>query len=390
VPTVVRTYARLLGLRQPTGEQWDRLGLSLTVGDKPMDDLVEWMVSAGATGARSLFDRALRDGIASVPDAPEQLRKFFTSVEATPEWVDWDTIRRGQRAFRSSGADGIYLARDVALLGGYQFSGFNKTLIRTGALEKGSNQRFAETMQWALDVISEDGLSARGTGYQSTIRVRLVHAYVRRHVAAMPDWRSDDWGLPVNQTDMAATLLGALIAPAAGAIGMGMVYSRADLDAIAHVTRYVGWLIGVEEQWLPTNFRGAVRGLYHALAALSAPDESTQLLAMPMKDDPLRWNYDRFPELRRRLARAQHLSITSAFLGPRAMRALGLPPFFPPLYPLLRMPVNGVRSLLALTLPGGKDRAAARGWRQQQALLRTITNAPATIGGSAAHVVQAA
>ncbi|EUA35668.1 hypothetical protein I553_6308 [Mycobacterium xenopi 4042] len=43
--------------------------------------------------------------------------------------------------------------------------------------------------------------------------MRLIHALVRRHVAAMPDWRADEWGVPVNQTDMAATLVGALIAP---------------------------------------------------------------------------------------------------------------------------------------------------------------------------------
>ncbi len=206
----------------------------------------------------------------------------------------------------------------------------------------------------------------------------------------MPDWRGDDWGLPVNQTNMAATLLGALIAPAAGAIGMGIINSPSDLDAIAHLTRYVGWLIGVSEDWLPLSFRDGVRGLYNALTALSEPDETTRLLSLPMVDDPLSWNYDSLQAVRRRIARAQHLSITSTFLGPRAMRALGLPAYIPPWYPLLRAPVNGLRSIAALALPGGKDRAAVRGWSQQQALLRTITATPAIVGDSAAHVTSAA
>ena len=79
------------------------------------------------------------------------------------------------------------MARDVVLIGGYMFSGFNQTLLRTGALEKGSNQRFAETSQWAIDVISVDGLASNGVGYQSTLRVRLIHSMVRKHVAALPD-----------------------------------------------------------------------------------------------------------------------------------------------------------------------------------------------------------
>ncbi|OBF81207.1 hypothetical protein A5791_06075 [Mycobacterium sp. 852002-51163_SCH5372311] len=387
VPAAISLSARLLGLREPTPEQWRRLGERLTVGDEPMDRLVEWMASAGMEQMRPLFDRALNEGIANVPEAPDPLRDFFVGVEAVPDWVDARKLRRGQRALRRGGADGMYVARDVSLLGGYQFSEFNKTLLRTGALEKGSNKRFAETMQWAMDVISDGGLAPLAVGYRSTLRVRLIHALVRRYVSAMADWRADEWGLPVNQTDMAATLVGALIAPPVGAIGMGIVPTPRDLEAIAHLTRYVGWLIGVQDEWLPHSFRDAMRVLYHTSTALARPDESTKQLAVPMADDPLVWHYRSMPGLRRRVARAQHLSVTSGFLGPRAMRALGLPAYVPPWYPLLRIPVNMTRSVAALALPGGMDRAAARGQREQKALLHTIIgDGSATIGDSAAHM----
>jgi hypothetical protein len=216
--------------------------------------------------------------------------------------------------------------------------------------------------------------------------VRFIHSLVRRHVAAMPDWRADEWGVPVNQTDMAATLVGALIAPAVGGFGMGILNTPRDLEAIAHLTRYVGWLIGVQDDWLPASFRDSIRILFHTSTALAKPDESTRQLAVPMADDPLIWHYRNLPGLRRRVARLQHLSVTSAFLGPRAMRALGLS-FVLPWYPVLRLPVNVARSVAALTLPGGMDRAAARGEREQKALLhKIIGDAEATIGESAAHM----
>ena len=391
VPGGIRLSASLLGLGLPTSEQWRNLGEHLTVGDEPMDRLVEWMFAEGIDRTRPMFDRALAHGIDSVPDAPEPLRAFFVRIEAVPDWVDADLLRRGQRALRAGGADGMYVARDVSLLGGYQFAGFNKTLLRTGALEKGSNTRFAETNQWALDVIADGELIPHGVGYQSTIRVRLIHAFVRRHVSAMADWRADEWGLPVNQTDMAATLVGALIAPPLGAMGMGLLTAPADLDAIAHVTRYVGWLIGVDDEWLPHSFRDGIRVLYHTVTALSNPDESSKQLAMPMVNDPLKWHYRTIPGLRRRIARLQHLSITSGYLGPRAMRTLGLPAYVPPWYPLMRIPINLTRSVAALCLPGGRDRAAVRGARQQKAFLRTIIgDGEAKIGNSAAHVSSAA
>lgn len=185
VPGAIRLLAGILGLGEPDEEQWRRLGERLTVGDPAADRLVAWMTDTGMAQTRPLFDRAAAEGIAAVPEAPAPLRKFFAAVETVPDWVDWELIRRGERAMRRSGADGMYIARDVSLLGGYQFSGFNKTLVRTGALEKGSNKRFAETMQWALDVISPRGMDPLGAGYRSTLRVRLIHAMVRRHVAAI-------------------------------------------------------------------------------------------------------------------------------------------------------------------------------------------------------------
>jgi len=387
----LRPFALLLGLSGPSPAQWQSLGEALVVGDRPMDDLVDWMYREGMDRTRPLFERALAGGIDSVPDAPEPLREFFIVVEAAPAWLDPEKIRRAERVFRMGGVDGLYIARDVSLLGGYLASGFNKTLLRTGALEKGPAKRFAETLQWALDVTSDDGMSVGGIGYRSTIHVRLVHALVRRHVAAMPDWRAQEWGLPINQTDMAATLVGALIAPFVGGVAMGLLAPPRDLDAAAHLARYVGWLIGVEEQFLPHNFRDAVRVLYHSLAAITNPDETTAQLAVPMADDPLVWHYRNLPRLRGRIARALHLSISSAFLGPAAMRQLGLTPYVPPWYPLVRIPINLVRTAVARGLPGGVDRAAEHGRRDQEAFLRTLIGTePAVIGASASHIGHAA
>ena len=390
VPAGIRILAAALAIPKPTPERWGKIGEDLTAGDEPMCKLVGWMSEAGERQTRPIFEQILAHGLDSIPDVPEAFREFFGEFEPIPDWVDMNRVRRGQRALRQGGADGTYVARDVSFLGGYQFSSFNKTLLRTGVLEKGSNKRFAETLQWALDVSAEGGLEPLGVGYRATIRVRLIHEYVRRHVAAQPDWRSREWGLPVNQTDMAATLVGALIAPPIGSLALGIVASRSDLEDIAHLTRYVGWLMGVRDDWLPVNFRDAVRILYQTMGALSAPDETTKQLAMPMADDPLSWHFPVMAGPRRRLARAQHLSLTSSFLGPRTMRQLGLPVWVLPWYPLVRVPVNLARSVAARLLPGGLDRAALRGRREQESFMRTIIGDQGAAIGDSAHVARVA
>ncbi|MFC9898295.1 oxygenase MpaB family protein [Nocardia sp. NPDC127579] len=383
----IDTLASLLRLREPSREQWAELGEALVIGDEPMDRLVAWMIETGLDRTRSLFEEALSRGVETVPEAPEPLREFFAQVQTPPDWLDRDKIRHGAQVYRIGGVDGLYLARDVAFLGGYLASGFNKTLIRTGALEKGPAQRFAETLQWALDVTSDAGLEPWGRGYRSTLRVRLIHALVRTHVAALPDWDSDRWGLPINQTDMAATLIGALMVPFLGAFPMGIVPAARDLESAAHLTRYVGWLIGVEERFLPNGFRDSVRLLNHTLAAITNPDETTRQLALPMGDDPLNWHYQRLSGVRGRVARSRHLSIATTFLGPKAMRRLGLPAHLP-WYPMVRAPVNAGRSTLVRALPGAAEFFAARGRRAQEGFLRTLIGADSAVIGESVSAIR--
>ncbi|MCF8587859.1 oxygenase MpaB family protein [Gordonia liuliyuniae] len=380
VPVGVDGFARLLRIHPVTDAEFARIGEALTEGDPLMDHVVDEMIKgAGIRALRPMYEQALEHGIDAVPDAPEYLRGFFAIVERTPDWVDQRKLETAARTMNSGGADGLYVARDVALVGGYAFSGFNQTLLRTGALEKGSNTRFAETSQWALDVIEEGGLLAQGVGYRSTLRVRFIHSLVRRHVAAMDDWDSDEWGLPINQADMAATMVGSLIAPMVGGLAMGLFNTPAEYQAVAHLARYVGWLMGVADEFLPVDFRDGIRILHHTSAALSTPDETSAQLARPMADDPLRWHYPRFQTLRRRIAQSQHLSVSAFFLGRGAMRTLGLPTRTVPWYPILRIPVNTLHSIAKL-LPGGSVRASARGRAEQLRFMQTMQDSPVTIG----------
>ncbi|WP_373281060.1 oxygenase MpaB family protein [Nocardia niigatensis] len=113
---------------------------------------------------------------------------------------------------------------------------------------------------------------------------------------------------------------------------------------MAHFARYVGWVMGVEERFLPKDFRDSVRILYRTMTAITNPDETSVQLALPILDEPLGWHYRRFAGLRGRIARSQHLSIATMYLSPAAMKQLGLPATLP-WYPALRTSAHLVRSV---------------------------------------------
>jgi len=63
---LVAPLARLLGIAPPSDAEWRVIGEAFTLGDAPMDELVEWMYSAGMDTTRPLFDKALAEGVGAV------------------------------------------------------------------------------------------------------------------------------------------------------------------------------------------------------------------------------------------------------------------------------------------------------------------------------------
>jgi hypothetical protein len=322
--------------------------------------------------AMPLFETALSGGIEAVPDAPAPLRAFFATLDRRPAWVNDALLREGARASHLSGLTGMRVLRDLGLMGGYLASAINRTLILTGALERGAQRRLAETTKWWLDCTEEGGLARSGEGFRSTVRVRVMHALIRRRVAAQPSWEPAEWGVPVNQADMHATYLAFSVVFLFGQRLMGIPLKEAEAEAVMHLWRYIGWLMGVQEQWLCTTELDGRVALYQSLLSQAPPDESSRQLGRALGDEPLSRHYPRCGWLLGRYNRALHLSICRAFLGRWAMDRLGLPQWVLPWYPLIKAPLEAVRHAIYRLLPGGRERLLRIGRREQVGYLRVL------------------
>jgi hypothetical protein len=379
----------------PTPEEWARVVAGLDQGDPPMDRVVAWMFEIGPTAARLRFEQALTHGIETIDDPPAPLADFFATVDRAPAWLDRDLLAHGATVMQATGLVSFYVLRDIALMGGYaRYNSANQVLAATGALRKDVGRRLGETGAWLGDVTKPGGLDRFGDGFASTIRVRMVHALVRRAFGRRGDWDAATWGAPINQIDLAATYLGFGPAMVIGARLFGVPIGPRGSRAAMHLWRYVGWLSGVDEPWLATTEREGMRTLHHARLTHRLPDEKVGLLGAALRDEALSRRLpglDRFPRLER-LARRylyhKHLSNSALVLDRSERRRLGLPRWTLPWYPLLTAPVRfAVHAAYRLHGRRGLDALAARGRAAQQRLLASYfpDRAPGLIQPAADH-----
>lgn len=341
-------------------------------GDPAADRLVDWMQRVGMQVGMPQFERALAVGIEAMAAPPQELREFFDTVEATPAWVDSDLLLQGAEACHISGLSGMRVLRNAALMAGYQASAINRTLVLTGALAKGAQRRLAETTKWWIDVTREGGLGRFEAGFQTTIRVRVIHAMLRKRVQKMPEWDEHALGIPINQGDMQATYLGFSVIFLLGQRVMGVKITPGEAHAVMHLWRYIGWLMGVDEDLLcESEMQGRV-ALYQNLLAQAPADESSRALGRALMDEPLRRHYPFLPRLSGHIEKAKQLSICRLFLDREGMRDLGLPTHVLPWYPMLSVPLQAAYHRLHRAFPGGRQRLIRQGHQAQLAYLKVM------------------
>lgn len=174
------------------------------------------VTSPGEADAKSAPPKPARDNYALLRDHHKEhpkLEELWTQVNNVPDWVDWDQIARGQDVYYRYGAAVMAGLTYASLLGGAAGSGAAETLARTGGFNKKTvRRRLLETSQLTLEVTRAlENIKPGGDGFASCIRVRLLHATVRRRIMAMvekyPTYYSvEKHGIPINDADSIGTI----------------------------------------------------------------------------------------------------------------------------------------------------------------------------------------
>jgi hypothetical protein len=297
----------------------------------------------GPSVGRAMLDTALEHGIEAVEDAPPSLVRLMEDIDREPSWLDHDLVERGAKVFRGFGP-AIVAFEGVATLMVYTESSIAKPLSLTGAYAGDSaHHRYMETCRHMFDCSEPGGLRRGGAGRAASVRVRIMHVYLRRKISAHPEWDEEAWGVPIDQSDAEMTLLAGGIVGAFGMRLIGHPVSNRDILALMHLWRYIGHIMGVQPRWYPETVREAFQlsMVYFVKRAYTAGDDGTELIESYLRAfEPkpgARWR----KRARDAVNHRAQTGYARYFLPRKFYRSYDMPNPWPwALHPALQIPVN--------------------------------------------------
>lgn len=253
------------------------------------------------------------------------LSTLWDQLTTVPAWVSYAAIARGQAVFYRYAGPAVTSLTFHSLLGGMASARVVETLARTGGFgTRVARRRLLETFQHILDVTEGvESMKPGGKGWKSTVRVRFLHASVRRRIMNLSKndedkknegedeskkkdgngsigngdtktgkryYDTSKFGTPINDLDSIGTI--ASFSSALIWMGLprqGIFLSQQEISDYLHLWRYVAYLIGVPDTiTLPDGRTVTPFGTPHeaktvleslALAELNNPSETSAVLA---------------------------------------------------------------------------------------------------------------
>jgi squalene cyclase len=233
----------------------EKLDAFRQVKDPMADEVIAAIFARGqADAVNALMNGIFRSSDPVPAGLPPEAAAYFERV-ALPDWADPAQIKLAEQLFTRTGwqvAMGLFCS---SLPQAYAAANGAHVITQTQGMTRHVRQRIFETAQFLFDVMDEGALTEGGRGVRTAQKVRLMHASVRHMLLERqtPAWDGALRGLPINQEDLAGTLMTFSVVTLDGLRLLGVPYSAEEGDAWLHAWKVVGHLLGLRHELLPTD-----------------------------------------------------------------------------------------------------------------------------------------
>jgi hypothetical protein len=318
----------------------------------------------------ALVSRALAEGIETVLEAPDALRDLFAHVDAVPEWMDPARCDLGGYTFLRCRMGFVILACQALPLV-YSLPTLNKALVGSGRLVDAPAVRLKETLKFILTTCRRGGLHRAAEGFGLTVRVRLVHARVRQLLRESGRW-DPAWGEPISQWHLAVTNTIFSEAALEGLRRLGYRFQAEEREALVHLWRYSGYLLGIAPELSCESLEDARRLRAAAFDLEGPPDDDSRALVRGVMEAAHAWTRFVSPRL--------PYAISRSLIGDALAEALGYPrTAWGWVVPACRPVANAIEVARERNVPGVRALAAVCG-TQMFNLLMSDRGLPGAMG----------
>ncbi len=229
-----------------------------TVGDPEADALAEELAALGQGASARFIQAAMDEDYERLRDAPQSLLDFFENCAKPPAWVDYAAFTPGVRMFHRNSR--LVLG---GMVGGTLVEGFctniAKSFFITGRLRDQGVRRLRQNNRHMVEIFIPGGLGRGGDGWKLSVRIRLIHAIVRRLLRQSDDWDEAAWGTPISAAHVAYALTAFSARLLKHLKNLGAKFDATERAGFMAVWRYTGYLMGVPESILYTDEEDALR-----------------------------------------------------------------------------------------------------------------------------------
>ena len=247
------------------------------IGDPDADALMNELADFPLAEANRLIQAAVDGDHSALANAPPTLLHLFNQLETPPDWVDQRDFAPGIRMFHRNSR--LILG---AFVGGVLVEGFStnisKSFFITGRLRDQGVRRLKQNNRHMVELFVPGGLERDGDGWKLSVRVRLLHAQIRRLLAASEEWDAAAWGAPVSAAHLGLAITAFSARLVRHIARLGAVFNDEERESFISVWRYCGHLMGIPEAILFRDEEDALK--LFAIGSMCEPEIDLESIVM--------------------------------------------------------------------------------------------------------------
>ncbi len=242
-------YACAVDVDRETADNYIR---HTTIGDPDLDPVLEELADLPQEDLHRFIAAGIDQRPETLCHAPKVLRDFFESINDAPPWFDDEAFRPGVRAFMNN-AVSIF----ATFVAGTLIEGFatqiSKSFFLTGRVMDKGVRRLRQNNRHQVEIFYPEGLRRENDGWKLSVRIRFVHAQIRRLLASSGEWDVDAWGTPISAANLGYAIAVFSARTLVHSTALGGRYSPDERAGYCAIWRYTGYLMGIPETILYTT-----------------------------------------------------------------------------------------------------------------------------------------